>query len=95
MIQEELIEDLKNLHEEDKKQTRTVTLTVHEINYLMGRIEEDDDYATEYVMDNYEFENWKKDENNDEYQTSKKLEKICQEWLDNLHAKLNYEIIES
>lgn len=89
MVQEELIEDLKNLHDEDKKQTRTVTLTLHELNYLMSCIEADDDYAKEYVMDNYEFENWEKDENNDEYQTSKKLEAICQEWQDNLYAKLD------
>ena len=89
MVQEESIEDLKKLHEEDKKQTRTVTLTKHELNYLIGCVESDDDYAKEYVMDNYEFENWEKDENNEEYKIAKKLEKICQDWLDNLYAKLN------
>lgn len=102
MVQEELIEDLKNLHEEDKKQTRNVTLTEHEINYLMSCIKDDDDYAKEYVMDNYEFENWKKDENNDEYQTCnndeyqtcKRLEAICKEWQDNLYKKLNEKIIQ-
>ncbi len=89
MVQEELIQDLKNLHEEDKKQTRNVTLTEHEINYLVSCIEDDDDYAKEYVMNNYELENWENDESNDEYQTCKKLEAICQEWLDNLCKKLN------
>lgn len=89
MVQEELIEDLKNLQEEDKKQTRNVTLTEHEINYLMSCIKDNDDYAKEYVMDNYELENWKKDENNDEYQTCKRLEAICKEWQDNLYKKLN------
>lgn len=45
MMQEELIEDLKNLHEEYKKQTRNVILTEHEINYLMSCIKDDHDYV--------------------------------------------------
>lgn len=85
--------NLKNYHEEYNKQTRTVTLTVHQLNYLMACIEDDDDYAEDYVNNNYEFENWQKDENNEEYQASKKLEAICQDWLDNLYEKLNNEVI--
>ena len=76
------------MNEEDRKKTKVTDLTLHELNYIIACIEDDDDYASEYVMDNYDLNDWEKDENNEEYQLSKKLEAVCRKWQDNLRLKL-------
>lgn len=86
---DEKIKELKEEYKEDEKCSKTATLTEREIEYILGLIKNDDDYASDVCLDNNYYddslETEEEMENDIVFNTFKKF---YVNWQNNLKSKL-------
>ena len=86
---DEKIKELKEEYKEDEKCSKTATLTEREIEYILGLIKNDDDYASDVRLDNNYYddslETEEEMENDIVFNTFKKF---YVNWQNNLKSKL-------